>query len=379
MSLETLSCVLEDDGTPSEVERPDGRVGDQLLSEALFRSALVRERKRVDRSNQPLALILIGLRDGGDTPEARLWRPVVDALRATKGDTDVLGWFRQRTTIGLLVTQVEAKRETFVADISARIHCDLALRMDPQDVDRLTLQVGFHPEPATAEAGVQTVDAFIDCQPETSYRLSGTVKRALDIAGSAALLLALAPLLLLIAALVKVTSRGPVFFRQTRIGERAVPFRMLKFRTMKPNASDASHQDYVAWFIKSSGDAGASGNAVFKMQNDPRITPVGRILRRTSLDELPQLWNVLRGEMSLVGPRPPLQYEVDQYQAWHCRRVRDAKPGITGLWQVTGRSRTTFDDMVRLDLRYAKARSIWLDLKILLATPRAVIGGKGAC
>ena len=113
--------------------------------------------------------------------------------------------------------------------------------------------------------------------------------------------------------------------------------------------------------------------------NDPRVTPIGSFLRKTSLDELPQLWNVLCGEMSLVGPRPPLSYEVQQYKPWHYRRVIEAKPGITGLWQVTGRSRTTFDDMVRLDLRYARTHSVWTDVKILLATPRAVFSGKGAC
>jgi len=113
--------------------------------------------------------------------------------------------------------------------------------------------------------------------------------------------------------------------------------------------------------------------------DDPRVTPIGRILRKTSLDELPQLWNVLRGDMSLVGPRPPVPDELEQYQRWHQRRVLDAKPGITGLWQVSGRSRTTFDDMVRLDIRYAQRRSLWNDLKILLATPGAVISGKGAC
>jgi lipopolysaccharide/colanic/teichoic acid biosynthesis glycosyltransferase len=108
------------------------------------------------------------------------------------------------------------------------------------------------------------------------------------------------------------------------------------------------------------------------------VTPIGRILRKASIDELPQLINVLRGEMSLVGPRPPLQYEVDEYQRWHCRRVLEAKPGLTGLWQVAGRSRTTFDEMVRLDLRYARTRSLWTDIKILVATPGAVIAGKGA-
>jgi lipopolysaccharide/colanic/teichoic acid biosynthesis glycosyltransferase len=117
---------------------------------------------------------------------------------------------------------------------------------------------------------------------------------------------------------------------------------------------------------------------VFKIVDDPRVTPVGHFLRKSSLDEFPQFWNVLKGDMSLVGPRPPLAYEVAQYKRWHRRRVLDAKPGITGLWQVTGRSRTTFDEMVRLDLRYAKNWSVWMDLKILLATPRAVMSGRGA-
>ena len=205
-------------------------------------------------------------------------------------------------------------------------------------------------------------------------------KRTLDIVGSLVLLITLSPVMLIIAALVKATSRGPVLFKQTRIGQRGQPFPMLKFRSMRPNAGSAIHQDYVTWFINSSGKQPAGNDSgVFKITNDPRITPIGRILRNTSLDELPQFLNVLMGQMSLVGPRPPLPYEVEQYKPWHCRRVLEAKPGITGLWQVTGRSRTTFDEMVRLDLRYARSYSLWMDIKILLATPKAVISGKGAC
>ena len=169
-----------------------------------------------------------------------------------------------------------------------------------------------------------------------------------------------------------------MFFRQQRVGEAGRPFTMLKFRTMQVNADPRIHQQYVENFIQSSGTPEARKNVVFKIVNDPRVTPVGHFLRRSSLDEFPQFWNVLTGEMSLVGPRPPLPYEVARYKGWHRRRVLEAKPGITGLWQVTGRSRTTFDEMVRLDLRYAK-NLLGLDrLKILLATPRAVISGKGA-
>jgi lipopolysaccharide/colanic/teichoic acid biosynthesis glycosyltransferase len=226
------------------------------------------------------------------------------------------------------------------------------------------------------------VDPLIAQEPPV---LGAVLKRALDIVGSLALLGVLSPLLLLIAALVKISSKGPVFFKQTRVGQMEKPFKMLKFRSMCVGAGHAIHQEFVTNFIKSSAKAseqvkgGGGKDARFKITNDPRVTPVGSFLRKTSLDELPQLLNVLQGTMSLVGPRPPLQYEVDQYAAWHCRRVREAKPGITGLWQVRGRSRTTFDEMVRLDLRYAKASSVWMDIKILLATPAAVISGKGAC
>jgi lipopolysaccharide/colanic/teichoic acid biosynthesis glycosyltransferase len=160
-----------------------------------------------------------------------------------------------------------------------------------------------------------------------------------------------------------------------RVGRRGEPFKMLKLRTMYVNAGHGIHQDYMAWFIKQSARETQSGAGFFKIKDDPRVTRPGRILRRTSLDEIPQFLNVLRGEMSLVGPRPPLPFEVEQYQPWHRRRVLEAKPGITGLWQVSGRSRTTFDDMVRLDLRYARTHTFWTDVRILLATPRAMFKG----
>jgi lipopolysaccharide/colanic/teichoic acid biosynthesis glycosyltransferase len=198
------------------------------------------------------------------------------------------------------------------------------------------------------------------------------------VAGSAVLLLLLVPVFLLVAVLVKLTSPGPVFFRQTRVGQGGRHFTMLKFRTMRVDAGEALHHEFATQFIRSSADMCRDGCAVFKITNDPRVTPVGRFLRESSLDELPQFWNVLRGDMSLVGPRPPLPYEVEHYRAWHWHRVLHAKPGLTGLWQVVGRSRTTFDEMVRLDLRYARTCSLRTDLGILLATPAAVVSRRGA-
>jgi lipopolysaccharide/colanic/teichoic acid biosynthesis glycosyltransferase len=153
---------------------------------------------------------------------------------------------------------------------------------------------------------------------------------------------------------------------------------MLKFRTMHVNNDPSIHQLFVAEFINASKPRNGTAGTSFKIVDDPRVTSIGRFLRRSSLDELPQLWNVLRGDMSLVGPRPPLPYEVERYKHWHFRRLLEAKPGMTGLWQVAGRSRTTFDDKVRLDLRYAKHASAWTDVRILLATPRAMLAGTGA-
>ncbi len=148
-----------------------------------------------------------------------------------------------------------------------------------------------------------------------------------------------------------------------------------------PNNDPKIHREFVQRFIAGKDEKQAKNEAepvVYKITNDPRITSVGKFLRKTSLDEFPQFWNVLRGEMSLVGPRPPVPYEFEVYDLWHRRRVLEVKPGVTGLWQVSGRSRTCFDDMVRLDLRYSQSWSLWLDLKILIATPRAVFTSEGA-
>jgi lipopolysaccharide/colanic/teichoic acid biosynthesis glycosyltransferase len=194
-------------------------------------------------------------------------------------------------------------------------------------------------------------------------------------------LLLFAPLLLGIALAIKVTSKGPVFFRQKRVGQHGEQFVFLKFRSMHVNNDSGVHKEYVRQLIAGRAQrhpSNGNGKGVYKLTKDTRITRIGAFLRRTSLDELPQFINVLRGEMSLVGPRPAIAYEVEAYDIWHRRRVLEAKPGITGLWQVNGRSRVKFDDMVRLDLRYAKTWSPWMDLKILLRTPVAVVFGDGA-
>jgi lipopolysaccharide/colanic/teichoic acid biosynthesis glycosyltransferase len=206
------------------------------------------------------------------------------------------------------------------------------------------------------------------------------IKRLIDIIGSIFLIVLSAPLMLTIAVLVKVTSRGPILYSQKRIGYLGREFSFLKFRSMVVNNDDRIHQEYVKKLIKGHTkeiNQGDENNPVFKLKDDPRVTPIGRIIRAFSLDEFPQFFNVLRGDMSLVGPRPPLPYEVTEYTQWHYRRIFDVKPGITGLWQVSDRSRLTFDEMVRLDIYYSQNWSFLLDLKILLHTFKAILGSEG--
>ncbi len=209
-------------------------------------------------------------------------------------------------------------------------------------------------------------------------RVKQSFKRVIDLFGSVLLLILSLPLLAVIAIAVKVTSTGPILFKQQRVGQYGRYFTFLKFRTMWDRNDHSVHQQYVTQLIAGSAEQivqNGRSEGVYKLANDPRITPLGKFLRKTSLDELPQFFNVLKGDMSLVGPRPPIPYEVAAYKTWHRRRVLQVKPGITGLWQVTGRSRVSFDEMVRLDLHYANFWSPWLDLKILMRTPAAVIKG----
>jgi exopolysaccharide biosynthesis polyprenyl glycosylphosphotransferase len=205
--------------------------------------------------------------------------------------------------------------------------------------------------------------------------LQGTMKRVLDIVLSALALLFLSPLLITIVILVKRSSPGPVLFVQERIGKNGIPFRFLKFRTMVHNSDDAIHRQFAAMFINGDGHQEQPGK-VFKMKNDPRVTRIGRWLRKTSIDELPQLLNILKGEMSIVGPRPPIAYELDHYQPWHHERLR-VTPGLTGLWQVSGRSNVPFEEMVRLDIHYINTWTLLEDVRIILKTVPVVFNGTG--
>ncbi|OGO19664.1 MAG: hypothetical protein A2Z14_10425 [Chloroflexi bacterium RBG_16_48_8] len=218
------------------------------------------------------------------------------------------------------------------------------------------------------------------------------LKRLMDILIAGIALVTLSPLMLLIAVLIKLDSPGPVLFKQERIrpkknciGSAKLPeletFSFLKFRTMHQNVSSELHRAYLHAFIENDHEnmekLQDSNSQIRKLTDDPRVTRLGRFLRKSSLDEIPQLWNVLRGDMSLVGPRPPIPYEVEMYEPWHQRRLQ-TKPGITGLWQVTARSSADFDEMVRMDIWYIEHQSLWLDLRIILKTPLSVLSMEGA-
>ena len=223
---------------------------------------------------------------------------------------------------------------------------------------------------------------YWDLQTVSSYKLliENALKRAVDVLGASISLILYSPVMMITALLIKATSYGPILFRQRRLGEKGKEFTFLKFRSMYHNSEDSTHRDYVRKLVRGENEATntrTQDDPIYKMEGDTRITPIGKFMRKTSIDELPQLWNVLKGEMSLVGPRPPIPYEVKNYRNWHYRRILEMKPGLTGLWQISGRSRTTFKEMVRLDINYAKNWSLFLDLKILLKTIKVVFKAEG--
>jgi exopolysaccharide biosynthesis polyprenyl glycosylphosphotransferase len=258
--------------------------------------------------------------------------------------------------------------------------------MDITQVEKVSM--AWHIFPGRFDKSITEESARAKIYPDVLAKMARQrpahfVKRFMDVLLSLLALLLFSPLFVIIASLIKLTSVGPVFFKQERVGFLGKRFMFLKFRSMYMNNDPTIHEEFIKNLILSGNNKvvdkkGASCKHPQKITRDPRVTPVGSILRKTSIDELPQFINVLKGEMSLVGPRPPIPYECAEYDIWHRRRVLEMKPGLTGLWQVEGRSRTTFDEMVRMDIQYIRDWSIWLDIKILARTPWAVFTGKGA-
>ena len=392
MLQESFAFRLSLRGTPTK-KQPDGSNGKRetlggenfgMISEELFTNLLSLERKRSERSRKQFVLMLV---DGSGllrtNQRAEALTQMTAALASSTRETDIRGWYREDSVVGVILTEFGS------ADMCSALNAifckvNSALRANLGTGQMNEIHISFHVFPddlGTPSGGPADFNLYPDfLQEEETKRAARVIKRAIDIAGSLAALILLSPLLVAIAAAIKLTSKGPILFQQTRVGQYGGRFTFLKFRSMYFQSDAKIHRDYVRQLIagKDEAEQGAAKAAVYKIRDDPRITPVGRLIRKTSLDELPQLFNVLKGEMSLVGPRPPIPYEVEAYDIWHRRRFLEVKPGITGLWQVNGRSRVKFEDMVRLDLQYARTWSLGLDLKILLETPLAVFLGEGA-
>ena len=375
-------------GISAAIVPPSPTIADDrvVLNGESFQRMLALERKRSERSRKPFLLMLVDLGERlPSTSNGKAMDSIVSALSLATRATDVIGWYKDDTVIGILFTEIVIEdRSTIMGTMMTRISSMLGRALSPEQLSQVSISLHLFPEEWDFDIRHRPSNPTLYpdlSRLENRRKHSFAVKRLMDIVGSGIALIFFAPVLFVIGLVIKISSKGPVLFRQQRIGQHGEPFTFLKFRTMHVNNDPALHQEYVRKLIAGQAEPASSngnGHGVYKIKSDPRVTRFGAFLRRTSLDELPQLINVLRGEMSLVGPRPPIKYEVDHYDIWHRSRLLEAKPGITGLWQVNGRSRVKFDDMVRLDIRYARTWSVWLDIKILLQTPHAVLLGEGA-
>ncbi|MGB8326148.1 MAG: sugar transferase [Steroidobacteraceae bacterium] len=345
-----------------------------LLSKQQFLRQMRLEKRRAERSKASLSLVLfIADAEHADGPASI--PGLMDLLRGAKRETDFLGYLAGDRVALLLPDTNEEGAHGFTRNVSSRasnLKYSTIVSTYPDEIFASLV----HGDRLPPESSPLYIDHSLDVNAVFEF-----LKRALDIIGSLALLLVLSPVMIATAIAIKTSSPGPAIFKQPRLGKRGVAFDIYKFRSMVTSSDDKIHREYVTKLIEGKHEDINQGDAakpIYKMTGDPRITRVGHFIRKTSIDELPQLFNVLKGDMSLVGPRPPLKYEAEKYQVWHLRRILEVRPGITGLWQVVGRSTTAFDDMVRLDLRYIRERTFWLDVKILLLTVKVVLGGRGA-
>lgn len=372
-----------------------------------FRVLLERERARADRNQHQFSLVVfnIGNPEADGTEVQHLTQVLTNRIRLT----DEAGWFGNQR-IGVLLPDTSAAGAWRLADdvcqaVAAKVsppECTVynypsswfsgsngsSAQLYFQDISpewKTTTLPRFSGSAKHADGGNINFTAqqlVTNRKPDCGQLMEGcelsflrplpTWKRAMDVVGALLGLVLLSPLLLLTALIIKILSPGPVFFKQRRIGYMGRSFKMWKFRTMKINSDTSVHQQYLAKLIKGSAYNENSAKPMTKLEDNPQIIPFGKILRKTYLDELPQLINVLRGEMSLVGPRPPIPYEVEEYLRWHKGRI-DIVPGMTGLWQVSGKNRLTFNEMVRLDIQYWRKKNPWLDIEILLMTPLTIV------
>ena len=380
-----------------------------ILKKSEFADLIYYERERSERTNSPFSLIHIDFSKINKSTDAQAFKEFIKTIEPSFRTIDRAGWFKDNTICILLPeTKIDGAKHAavkFKNKLRERLGeksslLDFVISTYPEIFDykennihsnktisctsSLTEIHGmeYSSEPLMSETLALDSSRILDLG---AIRLREdwqfVVKRVIDISGALFGLIIFSPLMLIIASGIKLTSKGPLFFKQERMGYQGKKFPFLKFRSMYTDNDESLHREYVKKHIKGNHNEinmGSEDQPCYKMKNDPRITPLGKILRKSSMDELPQFFNVLMGQMSLVGPRPPIPYELDNYQTWHMKRVLNVKPGITGLWQVKGRSLTTFDEMVRMDLHYAKNWDLWLDIKILFSTFKVVFTGMGA-
>lgn len=351
-----------------------------LLSRDVFRRIINRERDRANRTGEIFSLVVFNAPDSNGKQKnlENLVNIVVRSMRSI----DVLGWLDDNH-VGILLPETEnSGAHKFVNKIcteaqSSQDVSNYEVYTYPSDILTDPENISFSRLPGDRQGRHFHWGgwSFAKTQQNVDYIFSQThmaLKRGFDFLGAGVLLLLLSPLFFVISLIIKIASPGPVFFKQERIGYGGQPFTFLKFRTMCSGAASKKHQDYLASLIRGASDQDGDDAPMTKLDHDPQIIPCGNFLRKSCLDELPQLINVLRGEMSLVGPRPPIPYEVKEYCSWHRGRF-NAIPGMTGLWQVSGKNKLSFREMVRLDIRYSMDRSLFMDIKILFKTPMAIL------
>lgn len=358
----------------------------ELIDAKHFAHVISRERKRAERNGKCLLLLIMDISDLSPGKESDQFISLLSGLHSDCiREIDACGWLCEEKQLGVVFTEIQNDMALSVKfTVEQKICHYLRAQLPELTCDKIKMEILVFPEKSDIlDEGQEFNPVFYPelFQHDAPKLFANGVKRTIDVIGSIVAILLFSPFFLIISILIKLTSPGSLFFKQERLGRFGGKFNILKFRSMSVNCDDSVHRQYISDLIanKVTGkEGGKSCEKVYKLQNDVRVTPLGKFLRKSSLDEIPQFFNVLKGDMSLVGPRPPIPYEVSAYYLWHCYRSFAIKPGITGLWQVTGRSRTTFDEMVRLDIQYIRNWSIWLDIKLLLATPRAVLRSSGA-
>jgi len=368
-TLGKATGVDQDGDGPSQHEGTDDLNPRGILSRHQFVKQIRVEKRRTDRFKVPLSMMLYQI-DAEQRGRPGHFGALVDLLRDSKRETDALGYLGDGQVGVLLVHTDRVGMEAFARKVAAAAvdlqYSSTSGTYPDQVFEKIVAADAIEPD---------TLPYFLEYDTEHGS-LQRLLKRCMDIVGAAFLILLAAPMMAVTAIAIKTTSPGPVIYRQIRLGRKGVPFVFYKFRSMTTGANENVHREFVTRLIEGKHDEVNQGDAdkpVYKLQGDSRVTRVGFFIRKTSIDELPQLFNVLKGDLSLVGPRPPIVYEAELYQSWHLRRILEGRPGITGLWQVEGRNRVTFDEMVRMDLRYTRTWTLWMDIKILMKTVGAVL------